>query len=321
MKELVVLSLFDGMSCGQIALNKLGFKNYKYYASEIKPHAIKCTQHNYPNTIQIGDVTKVSYKDGILFTENGEFEVGEIDLFIGGSPCQNFSVICNTEHRKGLEGEKSKLFYEYDRIRKECNPKHFLLENVSSMKDSDKDILTSIMGVEPIFVNSVSVSGAIRKRYYWTNLAKEIKIQDKNVKFQDVLEYGYTPKDKAVCLLEGHSRPTVTPYRMMQRHYKSFSNYVFRDKEHYENCISFFNDNFKGKDAKERDLFALNNDVSVFDGIRNLTALEMERLQTVPEGYCSNVLNTNDSASLLGDGWTVDVIVEFFRPLTNVYKL
>lgn len=123
MSKLKVLSLFDGMSCGQIALNGIGIKDYTYYASEIKPHAIKVTQKNYPNTIQLGDVTKVKYEDGILYSENGEFEVGDIDLVIGGSPCQNFSAACIKEKRLGLDGEKSKLFYEYLRILEEVNPK------------------------------------------------------------------------------------------------------------------------------------------------------------------------------------------------------
>lgn len=101
---MIVLSLFDGMSCGQIALNQLGFKIEKYFASEIKPHAIKCTQLNFPDTIQIGDVRKVSYKDGILTTANGCFEVGKIDLLIGGSPCQDLSILMR--NREGLEGKK-----------------------------------------------------------------------------------------------------------------------------------------------------------------------------------------------------------------------
>ena len=107
-KKLTVLSLFDGMSCGQLALEKAGVKIDKYFASEIKKHGIKVTQENFPNTVQLGDVTKVSYKNGVIYSENGNFEVGKIDLVIGGSPCQNFSIACINEKRKGLEGEKSK---------------------------------------------------------------------------------------------------------------------------------------------------------------------------------------------------------------------
>ena len=114
-----VLSLFDGISCGQVALERVGIKVDNYFASEIKKHAIKVTQKHFPNTIQIGDVTKVKYKDGILYTENGEFKVGKIDLLIGGSPCQNFSIARTCMYEiDGLKGDKSKLFYEYLRILK-----------------------------------------------------------------------------------------------------------------------------------------------------------------------------------------------------------
>lgn len=138
---MVVLSLFDGMSCGQIALNQLGIKIEKYFAAEIKPHAIKCTQYNFPQTIQIGDVRKVSYKDGILTTANGLFEVGKIDLLIGGSPCQDLSVLMR--NRKGLKGKKSSLFHEWLRIKEETTPRNFMLENVASMRVEEKTQLTN----------------------------------------------------------------------------------------------------------------------------------------------------------------------------------
>lgn len=114
-----VLSLFDGMSCGQIALERVGVKVDNYFASEVDKHAINVTKYNYPNTIHIGDVSKVSYKDGILYTENGNFEI-KIDLLIGGSPCQDFSILRATNNKEilGLEGSKSSLFYEYLRIKK-----------------------------------------------------------------------------------------------------------------------------------------------------------------------------------------------------------
>lgn len=121
---MIVLSLFDGMSCGQIALNQSGLEVEKYFASEIKPHAIKCTQHNFPNTIQIGDVCKISYRDGILTTENGDFEVGKIDLLIGGSPCQGFS---RAGKELNFNDERSKLFFEYVRILKRSEPDLFFV--------------------------------------------------------------------------------------------------------------------------------------------------------------------------------------------------
>ena len=136
-----VLSLFDGMSCGQIALNKIGITDYTYYASEIKPSAIKTTKHHFPNTIHIGDVKNVSYKNGVLLTDDNIFNVGKIDLFIGGSPCQDFSLLraCSGNSVDGLNGQKSVLFYEYLRLLKEIQPTYFLLENVKMKRERERE--------------------------------------------------------------------------------------------------------------------------------------------------------------------------------------
>ena len=146
-----VLSLFDGMSCGQIALNRAGIKYDKYYASEIKPHAIKVTQHNYPDTIQLGDVRNIKGSD-----------LPKIDLLIGGSPCQDLSIA--NKNQTGLKGNKSSLFYEYVRLLKECKPKWFLLENVASMCDFDRDIISKELAVYPVLICSSLVSAQERKR-------------------------------------------------------------------------------------------------------------------------------------------------------------
>ena len=156
-----VLSLFDGISCGQIALERAGIKVEKYYASEIKPSAIKCTQTNYPNTIQLGDVTKLDLN-----------KIDKIDLLIGGSPCQDLSIanVINRGNQDGLDGKKSSLFFEYVRILKQLKPKYFLLENVANMKNKDKELISNILGVETIKINSNLVSYQNRSRYYWTNI-------------------------------------------------------------------------------------------------------------------------------------------------------
>jgi DNA-cytosine methyltransferase len=149
-----VLSLFDGMSCGQIALNKLGINYENYFASEIKPHAMAVTQSNFPNTHQVGDVTKLSANN-----------LPNIDLLIGGSPCQDFSRANRVQ--KGADGEKSGLFWEYVRLLKELKPKYFLLENVR-MKKEWQDLISEELGVQPIRINSSLVSGVLRDRFYWT---------------------------------------------------------------------------------------------------------------------------------------------------------
>lgn len=185
---MTILSLFDGMSCGQIALNRAGISYERYYASEIEENAIKVTQHNYPNTIQLGSVTEI----------NG-LELPKIDLLIGGSPCQSFS---NAGNGKGFDG-KSRLFWEYVRILRECKPKYFLLENVK-MKKEWQDIISNEIGVQPIKINSNLVSAQNRERLYWTNIPLDI-LEDRKIFIEDVLDESfdskYFLKDKNVGLL------------------------------------------------------------------------------------------------------------------------
>ena len=197
--ELSVLSLCDGMSCGHIALEKAGFKIGKYFASEIKDVAIKVTKDNYPDTIHIGDVNKITYKDGVLHTEVGDFETN-IDIVMFGSPCQSFSRAMIKERKIGLEDpERSGLFYECNRVLKEVNPKYFLMENVV-MKPEDEAVISEMMGVKPIRINSSLVVGQLRDRYYWTNIPGVTVPEDKGVTLQSVLNDGYVPNKKAKSL-------------------------------------------------------------------------------------------------------------------------
>jgi site-specific DNA-cytosine methylase len=297
MKPINVLSLFDGMSCGQIALERAGIKVNKYYASEIKPHAIEVTQHNYPNTIQVGDVTKLNAKD-----------LPKIDLLIGGSPCQDFSSA--NKQKLGLDGEKSGLFYEYLRLLKELNPKYFLLENVA-MDDFSYQTISHLVGTFPVDINSSLVSGQLRQRTYWTNIGdfytdlfgmRHSIIQppkDKKIFFQDILDDGYTDRVKSRCLLESESRNPGSTYSSLRRYMiMGFINVIFKNKETYEKYSKMTEDEMKR---------------NFIDGdIRKLYKSEMERLQTVPEGY-TDILKRNDAACLLGDGWTVDVIAHIFK--------
>lgn len=242
-----ILSLCDGMSCGQIALERAGIKVDKYFASEIKDIAIKVAKYNYPNTIHIGDVTKVSYKDGILYTELEDFEV-DIDLVMFGSPCQTFSIAIPTDKRIGLDNlEKSGLFYECYRVLSEVNPTYFMMENVASMRKSDRDVITSIMGVEPLLLDSKNLSPALRKRYYWTNIPNIAPLPEKNICLQGILTEGYTDREKARCLAVIDSRPNTTPVKMFHRYYSTgFTTLIFKDKQHYDNCKKYYDENFKG---------------------------------------------------------------------------
>lgn len=304
-KGMKVLSLCDGMSCGQLALKKLGIPIEAYYAAEIKDVAIKVTLDNFPNTIEIGDVNQVSYKDGILTTENGDLQVGQIDLVMFGSPCQTFSLAMITEHRVGLEDkEKSGLFYECYRILQEVKPKYFLMENVRSMKDKDRDFISQMMGVEPIMIDSALIAPAMRKRYYWTNIEGVEQPKKKDIPLQSILTSGYTERQKARCLTVSDSRPLTTSVKMFHRfYYKGFNTLVFKDRQHYLNCKQYYDDNYKGMAAKDIPV----DETDVFDGVRYLNQLELERCQTVPEGY-TKILTRNEAADVLGDGWTIDVI-------------
>lgn len=202
-----VLSLFDGMSCGQIALNKIGIKVDKYFASEIDKHAIKVTQHNYPNTIQLGDVTQIKGSD-----------LPKIDLIIGGSPCQGFSF---AGKQLNFNDPRSALFFEFVRLVNECNPKYFLLENVV-MKKEYQDVISEHLGVEPLMINSNLVSAQGRKRLYWTNILNLKQPQDKNIKMSDIIisgEHIIVSKQKKEYKTGGDKSLTL-----LARDYKGFGN-------------------------------------------------------------------------------------------------
>ena len=282
-----VLSLCDGMSVAHIALDRIGMNVDKYYAAEIKDVAIKVTKDNYPDTIHIGDVNKIKYKGGILYTENGNYNVGHIDLMVFGSPCQSFSQAMKTDMRVGLADKtRSGLFLECYRILKEVNPTWFLLENVAGMKDEDRDFLSQCMGVEPIRINSKLVSAALRDRYYWTNIPGVTQPEDKGITLQSILTSGYTDREKARALLVSDSRPLRDKQKMMHRYRNTgFTTIVWEEK---------------GND----------------DSIRYLNQTELERCQTVPEGY-TKCLTRNEAANVLGDGWTIDVITHIFKYLTT----
>lgn len=295
-----VLSLFDGMSCGQLALQKSGLPIEKYFASEINGHSVSITQKNFPDTVQIGDVTKLS--------EAFLSELGGVDLLIGGSPCQNLSVsvINNPGHNQGLEGTKSSLFYHFIRVLRTVKPAYFFLENVASMRNKDKDIITEVIGVEPVRINSNLVSAQDRDRYYWTNIPTVSQPTDKNILLKDIMQenppekyfyqqtfdfHGWDNKVIATLHINGHD--------ILKRVY---------------------NPNMKcGTLTACR---GGNHQKKVYDGgrCRKLTPLEYERLQTVPDGYTEGV-SDSQRYNMLGDGWTVDVISHIFNSLKDEFVI
>ena len=181
-----VLSLFDGMSCGQIALDQLGIKVDNYYAAEIDKYAIKIAKKNYPNTIHLGDVTKIKGED-----------LPQIDLLIGGSPCQGFSF---AGKQLNFDDPRSALFFEFVRLLKETKPKYFMLENVR-MKKEYQDVISKHLGVKPIMINSALVSAQNRVRLYWTNIPNITQPEDRGIVLQDVLENDFeSDRDKSYCI-------------------------------------------------------------------------------------------------------------------------
>ena len=281
-----VLSLCDGMSCGQIALERAGIKIDTYYASEIADYSMKITQKNYPNTIQIGDMTKLT--EGDLNKFKG------IDLLLSGTPCKSLSITNIKEYEKGLNGS-SKLFFDFVKIKNYIKPQYFLFENVASMTEENKNIISKLLGVKPIRINSNLVSAQDRDRYYWTNIKVDYLPNDKNIVLKDIMlnteevedkywykqDFDFHGLDKKVCAtlhINGHD--------ILKRVY---------------------NPNFKCATLTACRGGNLQKKVYQDNRCRKLTPLEYERLQTVPERYTEGVSMTN-RYNMLGDGWTVDVI-------------
>jgi DNA (cytosine-5)-methyltransferase 3A len=289
------------MSCGRIALEKAGIEVGNYFSAEIKDYAIKVADRNYPQDKdkRLGDVTKIR-----------AWQLPKIDLLIGGSPCQDFSGA--NKQRLGTDGVKSGLFFEYVRLLKACRPKYFLLENVR-MKKEHQDFVSSIIGCEPVVINSELVAPHLRHRLYWTNIPNISTPVDKGLKLNDFLVDGFSDRDKARTLLESDSRPLSTPIKMCHRYFNTgFTTLIFKSEYHFNQLKRHFDENFKGKSAKEIDALAVEVDLSIYGGVRYMTSHEREACQTVPIGYTDG-LTKNEAACILGDGWTVDVIAHIFK--------
>ena len=289
MEKINVLSLFDGISCGHIALDKAGIPINKYYASEIDKYAIKVTNKNYPETINLGDVTTVS---GELFTE-------KIDLLIGGSPCQGFS---QAGKMKNFDDPRSKLFWEYVRILQEIKPKYFLLENVV-MKQEWQDIISEALGVKPIMIDSSLTSAATRKRLYWTNIPGVGQPEDLGITFGDIRERDvqegsiyYT--DKGLDWIRRHEKRTGKTLRIIGD----------SDKMQMLEASMY-------KKYSSQRFFGIDDT----HGLRYITVTECERCMNVPDGYTDCCSNTQRYKQL-GNGWEVNTITHIFRTLKNALE-
>lgn len=272
-----VLSLFDGISCGRVALQRADIQVNKYFASEIDKHAIKVSSTNWPETVHVGDVTKLSTKD-----------LSKIDLLIAGSPCQSLSTMGDGT---GLDG-KSGLFYQFVRIKDETDSTYWLLENVNGLKKGIDEI-TKVLGVEPIRINSSLVSAQKRDRLYWTNIPNITQPQDVGISLKDILEPGLP---ELSILTPGRSR-WVTSEKGQQCFDKR---YAVLDPTK-ANCLTARSDG------------SWNSNYVTRDGqITRLTPIEYERLQTLPDGY-TECIRTSERYKSIGNAWTVDVLAHIFK--------
>ena len=303
-----VLSLFDGMSCGRLALDRANISVEKYYASEIDKYAIKVAQANYPNTVQLGDVTK---------WKEWDIDWSSIDLLIGGSPCQGFSF---AGKQLAFDDPRSALFFVYVDILnhiKSVNPSvRFMLENVR-MKKEYLDVISEQLGVEPVFINSALVSAQNRQRYYWCNW-EVLQPEDKGIVLADIIQEGFVDRDKSFCIDANYYKGgSLKNYLEKKRRQIALSQSENRlmvlQKARGKNPGGF-----RAIDGKTPSLpsssWEHNNHLTDGQIYRKLTPIECERLQTVPDNYTNHVSNTQ-RYKMLGNGWTVDVIAHIFKSM------
>lgn len=325
-----VLSLFDGISCGLVALKRAGIPVTQYFASEIDKHAITIARKNHPEIVHLGDVVSVRQmaEAGLL---------NSIDLVIGGSPCQGFSP---AGKQLAFDDPRSVLFFEFVRIVRAIPNVKFLLENVR-MKKEHLDTISAYTGVQPVCINSALVSAQNRVRYYWCNWSVD-QPEDRGIYLRDIVEDGEHPEHilsksaQQRAARTKHSKPQIMPDKTGTLNTKNNSGQLSFDKgttlvpvgpikdrgelkvrNHKSMCLDA--NYYKGADNHgHRTIIGIagNTEVRKDDSItyRKLTPIECERLQTLPDNYTEGVSNTQRYKQL-GNGWTVDVIAHIFKGL------
>lgn len=269
-----IFSPFDGCACARAAVDKMGI-SCTYYASEVDKWAIQIANKNYPDIIQLGNIQDIKGSN-----------LPEIDLMIGGSPCQDLSIAGNGA---GLKGSRSALFYDFVRLLEEIKPKYFVLENVASMKKIWRDKITEILGVEPVLIDSALVSAQQRKRLYWTNIRGIQQPEDKGIFFGSIRQHGLDSlyySEEGLAWIKNHTNRTGKKLR------------VWKDTDKAQMLESTMY-----KKYSSQRFFAIEDVL----GLRYVTPVECERLQTLPDNYTEGVSNTQ-RYRMLGNGFTVDVI-------------
>lgn len=311
---MIILSLFDGISAGRVALEKASLPIDKYYASEIDKYCMQISQKNYPDIIQLGDIK--NWRD---------WNIEKPDLIIGGSPCQGFSF---AGRQLAFNDKRSVLFFEFINILKHYKPKYFLLENVP-MKKEFLDIISNEIGVQPILINSALVSAQNRKRYYWSNIPDITQPEDKKIYLKDIIENGVCDKDKSYCIDSNYWKGgNLVQYFEKHRRQLIFNKSNKKILQTSERGRRLTKDGTKRndkngkiirgyeirKDGKSCALTTVLKDNFITEEfvIRKLTPIECERLQTFSDNYTKGVSNTQ-RYKMLGNSWTVDVIVHILK--------
>jgi len=295
-----VLSLFDGISCARVALERAGIPVETYYASEIDKYAIQVSHKNYPDIQNLGSVVGLD----VLPTE--------IDLLVGGSPCQDLSIA--KKDRKGLDGERSGLFWEYVRILKEVEPKYFILENVASMPKEAKDLITKEMGVEPIMIDASLVSAQSRKRLFWTNIPKVTLPEDRGIILKDIIENADTDRLKSYCIDASY--------------YKGANWKQYKEKGRRQLVVATLDEGTWAKRYEQiRRVYGVEGlaptiptgtgggvipKIHSENQIRKLTPVECERLQGLPDNYTEGISNTQ-RYKCCGNAFNVDVVAHILK--------
>lgn len=293
-----VLSLFDGISCGMVALERAGIKVEQYAAYEIEPNAIEISKKNYPQIEHYGSVVNADFKK-----HKG------VDLLIAGFPCQDLSI--NKANRKGLRGERSGLFWELVRAIKEAEPKYFMVENNYKMPEEDKKTISETLGVEPILINSSIVSAQQRYRYYWTNIPQAELPKDKKLVVADIVEQ--TNKENNLISetkFNGKENNTIKQGKPLRIGTIGKGGQGERVYSIYGKTVTL-KANGGGRGAK--------TGLYLIDGaVRKLTPLEAERAQTLPDNYTQiDGMRDTQRIKCIGNGWTVDVIAHILSGLNE----
>lgn len=289
-----ILSLFDGISCARVALERAGVQVGAYYASEVDKYAIQISQKNYPDIVQVGSVTE------LYPTPN----LHNVDLLIGGSPCQDLSIA--KSNRKGLDGERSGLFWEYVRILREAKPRYFILENVASMSKESRDKISEVLGVQPVMINASLVSAQNRKRLFWVgklvdDTYTQVEIpqpEDRGILLKDILEENVDEKYEVLA----------TQLNMSKQFGNSVSDKgkAFTLRASNPNGIIF---------CKIQDKVKVRKYPNDTYKIRKLTPIECERLQGLPDNYTDGVSNSQ-RYKMLGNAFNVDVVAHIIKHLS-----